>query len=427
MQSTLYVIPHALLGLPVFGFGWGVIGVLLALAIRWAYGRKIGENTKSFTQSLPTWGIVLLIVMFLFPRFELLDFEGNPLGIPIRGYGVMLLLAVTSGLGLAMLRGKSLNVATDTLLALAFWLFCGGILGARTFYVIQKWDEFRRPSLGETLWKIVQFTEGGLVVFGALIGALVALVLFARLRRLPILPLCDLVLPSFLIGQSLGRIGCLLNGCCFGGVCELPLPSIQFPHGSLPYIQQLSTGELLGLKTKTASEGASRTIESVVEGSSASKLNIPQGGEINDIKVVQFPRLPHAPTEPIPVGAEVRINGINYFLGPADLPKWSLRTHPAQLYAAIDAAILAGLLWFLWPFLQRDGMIIGLGLSLHAISRFLLEWIRTDEAPIFGTPLTISQWVSVLLFIGGIALVVRGILIRTNSRSELGKAGTASK
>lgn len=426
MQSTLYVIPHALLGLPVFGFGWGVIGVLLALAIRWAYGRKIGENTKSFTQSLPTWGIVLLIVMFLFPRFELLDFEGNPLGIPIRGYGVMLLLAVVCGLGLAMLRGKSLNLATDTLLALAFWLFCGGILGARAFYVIQKWDEFHRPSIGETLWKIVQFTEGGLVVFGALIGALIALVLFARLRRLPILPLCDLVLPSFLVGQALGRIGCLLNGCCFGGVCELPLPAIQFPHGSLPYIQQLSTGELLGLKTRPASEGKTRTIEGVVEGSSASKLNFPLGGEVNDIKVVQFPRLPHAPTEPIPVGVEIRVNGINYFLGPPDLPKWSLRTHPAQLYAAIDAVILAGLLWFLWPFLQWDGMIIGLGLGLHAVSRFLLEWIRTDEAPIFGTPLTISQWVSVLLFIGGIALVVRGAGVRANSRQELGKAGTGS-
>jgi len=425
MQSTLYVIPHSLLGLPIFGFGWAAIGVFVALAIRWAYGRKVGESTTSFQQSLPTWGIVLLLVLFLFPRFELRDTEGNPLGIPIRGYGVMLLLAVTSGLALALLRAKKLNLATDTVLALAFWLFCGGIVGARVFYVIQKWEEFRRPSVSETLWKIVQFTEGGLVVFGALMGALLALVLFARLRKLPILPLGDLVLPSFLIGQALGRVGCLLNGCCFGGVCELPLPAIQFPHGSLPYIQQLSSGELLGLQIKTSGNNQRNTIEKVTANSLAAKQGWTSGSEIGELKVVQFPRLPHGPTEPIPVGVETRVDGISYFIGPADLPRWSLRTHPAQLYAAIDAAILAGLLWCLWPYCRRDGTIIGLGLALHAVSRFLLEWIRTDEAPIFGTPFTISQWISLALFAAGLALILNALVFPTNSRAELGKPGTA--
>lgn len=426
MQSTLYVIPHALLGLPVFGMGWGAIAVVIALAIRWFYGRKIGEPTSAFQQSLPTWGIVLLLMIFLFPRFEMLDSEGVPLGIPIRGYGVMLLLAVSSGLGLALLRGRRLNMAADTILALAFWLFCGGIVGARAFYVIQKWDEFRRPSLGETVWKILQFTEGGLVVFGALLGALIAMILFARIRKLPILPLGDLVLPSFLVGQSLGRIGCLLNGCCFGGVCELPLPAVQFPHGSLPYIQQLSTGELLGIKAGVPKGDGSRVIEKVGEGSVAEKLGWSVGSQVEEIRVVQFPQLPHSPTEPVPLGAEIQVNGLKYFAGPADLPKWSLRTHPAQIYSAIDALLLAGLLWFLWYFLPRDGLIIGLGLGLHAISRFLLEWIRTDEAPILGTLLTISQWISVLLFVGGSILILRACLFSTNSRGELAKPGTAS-
>jgi phosphatidylglycerol:prolipoprotein diacylglycerol transferase len=95
------------------------------------------------------------------------------------------------------------------------------------------------------------------------------------------------------------------------------------------------------------------------------------------------------------------------------------------LYAALDAAILAGLLWFLWPFLKRDGMIIGLGLGLHAVSRFLLEWIRTDESPIFGTPLTISQLISVLLFVGGLSLLINAFAFPTNSRADLGKPGTA--
>lgn len=423
MQSTLWVIPHAILGIPVFGFGWGLIAVGAASLARWYYGRRHGETSTSFQQSLPTWGVVLLMMVFLFPQFELRGAEGEPLGIPIRGYGVMLLTAVSSGLGLVVLRAKSLKISVDTVLALAFWLFCGGILGARLFYVFQKWDEFQRPTLGETMWKILQFTEGGLVVFGALMGALLALLLFARLRRLPVLALGDLVLPSFLVGQSLGRIGCLLNGCCFGGVCDLPLPAIQFPHGTLPYIQQLTTGELLGIKIGPTQAGK-RTVNKVEQGSVAEEFGWKVGSQIDEIRVVQFPRLPHGSTEPIPVGIDTKVDGVPYFIGPADLPRWSLRTHPAQIYSAIDAAILAGLLWFLWLYLKRDGTIIALGLGLHAISRFLLEWIRTDESPVFGTPFTISQWISSLLLLGAIALIVNTLLFPSISRGELGKTGT---
>ena len=425
MQSTLWIIPHSIFNLPVFGIGWGAIGLLIVLAIRWYYGQRVGEKPASFMQSLPTWGIALLIIAVVFPRFELQDIDGKPLGIPIRGYGLMLLLAVTSGLGLALRRGKVLNLDTDTILALAFWLFCGGIVGARAFYVIQKWDEFRRPSLGETLWKIVQFTEGGLVVFGALIGALIALVLFARLRKYPILPLGDLVLPSFLVGQSIGRIGCLLNGCCFGGVCDAPLPSIQFPHGSLPYIQQLSTSELLGAHIRTDPKTGRTTIDSIDSGSQAERIGWRVGHEIRSLRVVQLPRSPHAATDPVPIGIEADVNGTPYFAGPSELPKWSLSTHPAQLYSALDAAFLAGLLWFLWPRLCRDGVILGLGLGLHAVSRFLLEWIRTDEAPVFGTPFTISQCVSLLLFLAGIGLLVNAVLRPRNSREQFLKSGTA--
>src|SRR5262249_13747847 len=78
-------------------------------------------------------------------------------------------------------------------------------------------------------------------------------------------------------------------------------------------------------------------------------------------------------------------------------PPRSVPIHPAQLYAAIDAGLLAALLWFYFPFRRRDGEVFALLVTLHPISRFLLEMIRSDEPGQFGTSLTISQWLSLAI------------------------------
>lgn len=424
MQSTLFVIPHAIFGLSMFGIGWVALFVLLALACRWYWGKQRGEPTEAFTSSLPTWGVLLLIIVFLFPRFEMLDSTGQPLGIPIRGYGVMLLLAVKAGLVLSLHRGKSLGLSSDTVLALAFWIFVGGIIGARAFYVIQKWDEFAEPSAAGTLWKIVQFTEGGLVVFGGLIGAFIAMAWFARKRALPLLPLCDFAMPSFLLGQAIGRIGCLLNGCCFGGVCDAPLPAIYFPHGSPPYVEQLSSGELLGIKLSSP-RAVRQVISQIRDESYASRQGWKIGSLITDVRVMQFPNIPHPVTSPVPVGVELAVDGVRYFVSPTDLPKYSLATHPAQIYAAIDATLLAAVLWFLFPLIKRDGLTTGLGLTLHSVSRFLLELVRADEGGQFGTWLTIAQFISILLLLLGGALIALAFIRPRDSRDLFLKSGTA--
>jgi prolipoprotein diacylglyceryltransferase len=71
--------------------------------------------------------------------------------------------------------------------------------------------------------------------------------------------------------------------------------------------------------------------------------------------------------------------------------------HPAQLYAAIDAALLAALAVAFTPLARRTGAVFALVLTLHPISRLLLEAIRIDEPPALGTPLSISQLVSIVL------------------------------
>jgi phosphatidylglycerol:prolipoprotein diacylglycerol transferase len=86
------------------------------------------------------------------------------------------------------------------------------------------------------------------------------------------------------------------------------------------------------------------------------------------------------------------------------MPSRSRPVHPTQLYSAIDAGLLGWLLWVHYPFRRRDGETIALLLTLHPISRFLLEVIRTDEPAVFNTGMSISQNISILLFACGLAL-----------------------
>ena len=74
--------------------------------------------------------------------------------------------------------------------------------------------------------------KGGLVFYGALIGATLTGAAFVKIKKLPFLKLADALAPSIALGSVFGRIGCLMTGCCFGKVCSLPW-AVQFPPRSL--------------------------------------------------------------------------------------------------------------------------------------------------------------------------------------------------
>ena len=112
---------------------------------------------------------------------------------------------------------------------MAFWLFIGGMIGGRAFYVIEYWHErFRTDSFRETLLRVLNFPEGGLVVYGALFGGVIGGAVVHSQARLPALATFDLIAPSMAIGLALGRIGCFLNGCCYGGPTSLAVGRDDF-------------------------------------------------------------------------------------------------------------------------------------------------------------------------------------------------------
>src|SRR5262249_28077449 len=129
-------------------------------------------------------------------------------GVPVRGYGLMLMLGIVAGVAVAIYRARSRGIPDEAILNLAFYLLVTGIVGARLFFVVQKWDQFQGDSLRETLSSVLKFTEGGLVVYGALIGAGLGFLAFVVRSGTPALPLADVIAPSLLIGLALGRVGC---------------------------------------------------------------------------------------------------------------------------------------------------------------------------------------------------------------------------
>jgi len=153
-------------------------------------------------------------------------FDLGPL--PIHWYGVMVALGFLAGLWTASRRGLSAGVAAEKIIDLGPWLIIGAILGARTLYVISYW---REQFAGGAFSEIFMVWKGGLVFYGGLIGATLSGILYIRRKKLPLWKVADIIAPSIALGYVFGRIGCLLNGCCYGRACDLPW-AIHFPEGS---------------------------------------------------------------------------------------------------------------------------------------------------------------------------------------------------
>ena len=142
-------------------------------------------------------------------------------------YGVMVALGFLAGLWTAGRRGLRGGFAAEQIVDLGPWLIVGTILGARALYVLSYWhEEFAAAPLAD----VFKVWRGGLVFYGGLIGASLACILYTRIKHLPLWKVADILAPSIALGHFFGRIGCLLNGCCYGRACSLPW-AITFPEG----------------------------------------------------------------------------------------------------------------------------------------------------------------------------------------------------
>lgn len=148
--------------------------------------------------------------------------------ITIRWYGLLIASAVLIGVNLSQYLAKRRKVNPDLLGDLAIWLVIAAIPAARLYYVLFEWEQY-----AQTPERIIAIWEGGIAIHGAILGGIVAALIFARLKRISFWQLTDLVAPSLILGQAIGRWGNFFNSEAFGGPTDLPwklyIPPSQRP------------------------------------------------------------------------------------------------------------------------------------------------------------------------------------------------------
>ena len=222
-------------------------------------------------------------------------------------------------------------------------------------------------SIARNLYNIVNTREGGLTFYGGFLLATPCCIIYALFRKVPVLLGMDVVAPVLMIGLAFGRIGCFLNGCCYGEQCNLPW-AIRFPYFSNAYVEQYQQGKLIV----------------------PPQLQSP-AGLLN----------PHIP--PVSTDADLRA---------AAAATAALPVQPTQLYSSFTAFLLAALLIAYLGLPHADGRVFALMLMLEGFARYVLELIRVEPSVttlhFHGQPYGLS--ISMIL---GLFILVAGLLMWT--------------
>ena len=151
--------------------------------------------------------------------------------LPVNSYGLMLAISFLLGVRLASKRGARIGIPPDDTVNLSVWIMAAAIVGSRAFYVVTHMEQYAGDPLA-----IVAFWNGlyGLSMLGGVILAMITGFTWIIKKKWPVWKFADAVIPSFALGIFITRIGCFLNGCCFGSSTHCSL-GVTFPSDSLPY------------------------------------------------------------------------------------------------------------------------------------------------------------------------------------------------
>ena len=207
----------------------------------------------------------------------------------------------------------------------------------------------------------------------------------------------DILAPSAAIGLAFGRLGCLLNGCCWGGVCELPW-AMRFPFGANATTQHW--------QQKLPGAGIREELIFIhTDEKHGYSISAPITREILTARAEDIPRKPQY--------TDIRTQMEKYGLTFEELralakQHHSLPVHPTQLYSFITAALIAFLLNAVYWRRTRDGQVICALLLIQPLSRWFIEVIRADN-PIDTMGFTVSQFLAICMTVLGLVglLVLR--------------------
>lgn len=193
-----------------------------------------GDADTEFVSQLIFNGLIALAIVYL-PRVL-------PV-ISIYGYGMALVCGFLAAAWLAGIRAQRQGIDPALVWDVGMVVLFSGVVGARLFYVAEHPAEFfgggRNPI--QVLVQLVNLPSGGLVLYGGVLLGIASYIGYCSWKGLSALKMADIVIPSIFVGEMFGRIGCFLNGCCYGAPTDLPW-AVCFPPGSVPYAAEMELG-----------------------------------------------------------------------------------------------------------------------------------------------------------------------------------------
>jgi len=307
-------------------------------------------------------------------------FEIPFIHLTVKCYGLMMVIGFLSCVSLIRHLSRDFTPNPQHITNAALYSLIGGVVGARLFFVVHYFDKFRSNPI-----EVFAIWQGGLELAGGVVAAIIVIVFYLRYHKLPIRRYLDVLAIGLMLALVFGRIGCFLNGCCYGKPTELPW-GVRFPYNSFAYNSQISPD----IDRKRPEP----------------YFELP--GEFfgyTDENGVQYSGL--KPKEYLTVKQKIEVTEGKYRCLPV---------HPTQLYSSGMAAFWCLMLYLLWRrskkaelsgssgrFFTRPGYTFALMFIVYGITRFLMEYLR-DDNPFEFDGLTISQNI-------GIAMIVLGVIL----------------
>lgn len=361
----------------------------------------------------------------------------------------MVVLGFVLAVWIAWVRARRAGADPAAITSIAVIGAIAGLVGCRAMHLIHYFGDPSRA--GDMDAREMATMTGGGEILGGVLLAVATVILYLLITRKSIRLYLDIVFPSMILAMGIGRIGCLLAGCCWGQTCltdtgAKALPwAIRFPYGAPAYAHQWQQGQLTvpdellwvlpGAKKRTpippeiladqtidGHEPLARYAEHVLAlaGLKDTAPNSPEAAQHRQQVQALEPALPGRSKQQKAdyIAAAVHLSRLSQHqdrpvtmadlraIAAAQRTRW---VHPAQIYDAVGLTLMFFVLSAILHRRRRHGMVIAWTMLLYPVSRFVQEILRGDN-PHDVAGLTISQFLSLVLF--GLGLVYMFVLIR---------------
>ena len=303
----------------------------------------------------------------------------------IKSYGLMMVIGFLVAVFIIRRLSRDITPDPQMITNAALYSLIAGVVGARLFYVLHHWSEFQGDwHLIFAIWK------GGLELLGGVTFTLIVIIAYLYYHKLPVRRYLDILAIGLMLALAFGRIGCFLNGCCFGKPTN-SLCAVRFPYYSPSYISQVYPNP-----ARNRSEPQLRLPSEFFGyvGSTEHWIEDEQGA----LKPYRF----------LSDEQKYEVTKGKYR---------ALKVYPTQLYSSGCAVVLTLVLYLFWKrgikaekenirsrLTPKPGCTFALMLVLYGIVRFLLEFLR-DDNPFEIDSLTISQLIGIVMVVLGAVLL----------------------